>query len=150
MNRDHFRSDGPELRRGRRNLPGYAAVLFGLCMMLAAADRAAAEGAATGEQLYLRYCSACHGASGRGDGVVSQAMRPRPTDLTQIAKQAGGTFRLADVAGSIDGRETARAHGDPDMPVWGETLRAPADSGSVEASGKVLLIAEYLKTILAK
>lgn len=102
-----------------------------------------------GRALYLRYCSACHGSEGRGDGVVSGAMRPKPTDLTAIAKASpGGAFPVAEVAASIDGAATARAHGDPDMPVWGEVLRENGEPGS--GPGKIIAIAEYLKTIQVK
>jgi hypothetical protein len=69
--------------------------------------------------------------------------------LQGLAKNAGGTFQTADVAGRIDGRETSRVHGDPDMPVWGNVL---STRGTKEASAedKVVLIAEYLKSIQQK
>ena len=83
-----------------------------------------AESHQMGKQLYASYCSACHGENGKGDGVVSQFMHPKPADLTQLAKRAGGKFQFYDVVRTIDGRETLRAHGDPDMPVWGEVFVA--------------------------
>jgi hypothetical protein len=47
-------------------------------------------------------------------------MRPKPANLTQIAKKnAFPALRTMEI---IDGRKTVRAHGDPDMPVWGEVL----------------------------
>ena len=42
--------------------------------------------------LYQRYCGACHGPNGGGDGVVAQYMTPRPTDLSQIFKKHDNTF----------------------------------------------------------
>jgi mono/diheme cytochrome c family protein len=103
--------------------------------------------------MYLQYCGACHGESGKGDGVVSGFLRPRPTDLTQIAKKAGGAYSSAQVVQMIDGTKTVRAHGDADMPVWGEVFRqrstAPM-SQRVEIQGKLLLIAEYLRSIQEK
>jgi putative copper export protein/mono/diheme cytochrome c family protein len=36
---------------------------------------------AMGEGIYLRYCQACHGVSGRGDGPAAAALKPRPADL---------------------------------------------------------------------
>ncbi len=99
---------------------------------------------------YLRYCSACHGATGKGDGVVSHLMNPRPADLTQLAKKNRGEFPFLRIIRIIDGRETLRAHGDPDMPVWGEIFASEV-VGSLhkEAAirGKVLLITEYLESI---
>ena len=102
---------------------------------------------------YLRYCSACHGESGKGDGVVSQLMQPKPTDLTTLAQKHNGEFPTALVMASIDGRETKRAHGDPDMPVWGEILKAE-DGQNVSKEGvvrgKIALITDYVKSIQAK
>jgi mono/diheme cytochrome c family protein len=103
---------------------------------------------------YLKYCSACHGDSGKGDGVVSGFMTPRPTDLTQLAKKAGGTFPATAVMQGIDGTKSVRGHGDADMPVWGELFRRdtsisdPARDAEVRA--KVQLIADYVATLQAK
>lgn len=103
-----------------------------------------------GPRLYRRYCAACHGLSGRGDGVVSGFMRPHPADLTTLAARFGGRFPFLRVLRIIDGRETVRAHGDPDMPVWGEIFRAEAarlETARLETMGKLLAIVEYLRSI---
>ena len=102
---------------------------------------------------YLHYCSACHGETGKGDGVVSQLMTPKPTDLTQIAKQNKGKFPFTRMVRVIDGRQTVRAHGDPAMPVWGEIFRAENGmtlAQQAEVRGKAMLIAEYLRAIQEK
>jgi len=109
--------------------------------------------AAQGHKLYLRYCSACHGDAGKGDGIVSGLMSPKPTDLTQLARASGGTFDAAAVRRSIDGRETVRAHGDPDMPVWGEVLTSeagPVTDREAVVQAQVALITDYLASIQAK
>jgi mono/diheme cytochrome c family protein len=101
---------------------------------------------------YLRYCSACHGDDGRGDGVVSGLMQPRPTDLTQLAKPHGGTFPTTQVIESIDGRKQPQAHGSSEMPVWGEVLageKAMAQSDA-HVRGRVQAIAHYVSTLQAK
>ena len=128
-----------------------AAVLAAALALLVVATELRAEDAA-GQRLYLKYCGACHGLEGKGDGVVSQLMRPQPTDLTQIAKQNKGEFPLLQIAKIIDGRESRRAHGDPDMPVWGELLKSEmGDPMGAEAATKgiVLQISEYLRSIQA-
>jgi mono/diheme cytochrome c family protein len=114
---------------------------------------AASDNVAQGHALYMRYCSACHGESGKGDGIVSGFMRPQPVNLTLLAKKAGGTFDAAAVAQTIDGRQTVRAHGDADMPVWGQILtseQGPALDRETVARTKVLLITDYLASIQAK
>ena len=123
-----------------------AAALLATIALLGGSPAARAAEATDGKALYRRYCSACHGASGKGDGVVAAALRPKPTDLTLLAKSNNGTFPVADIAGRIDGRETARVHGDPDMPVWGQVLRSPEGGGE----SRIVLITQYLASIQAK
>ena len=103
----------------------------------------------TGAILYRRYCAACHGESGRGDGPVSPALAQKVPDLTTIAVDAGGKFPFIRVAEAIDGRTEIRAHGVTEMPVWGEALGTgdAKDDPLKTASEKVLLITEYLRTI---
>lgn len=38
-----------------------------------------------GSVLWKQDCEACHGANGRGDGLVTASLRKRPKDLTRIA-----------------------------------------------------------------
>jgi mono/diheme cytochrome c family protein len=117
---------------------------------------ASAEQEPPGSQLYRRYCGACHGPQGKGDGVASSFMRPSPADLTLLAKRHGGEFPLDLVVKTIDGRDMPRVHGDPWMPVWGTVLSEDvAQEGKPKAAvegkvqGRILAIAEYLRTIQA-
>jgi mono/diheme cytochrome c family protein len=102
-----------------------------------------------GRAAYLRYCSACHGTDGRGDGVVATVMRPKPTDLTQLAKAHGGKFPYVQVRDIIDGRKRTAAHGTSEMPVWGEVFREQKAAAQPDANvrGQVQLITDYLSTI---
>ena len=119
--------------------------------LAALVDRSAGED--YGARLYGQHCSACHGAEGKGDGIVSQLMQPKPPDLTQLAKKNGGKFPFYEIIQLVDGRETLRAHGKSDMPVWGEVFAA--DEGSTPeaqavARGKVVLIVDHLERIQQK
>jgi hypothetical protein len=101
----------------------------------------------------LRYCGACHGPQGKGDGVAGSFMSPKPADLTQLAEKNGGSFPFQKVMAYIDGTQDVRAHGDPVMPVWGEVFRAEAGwemSRRVEVQGKLMLITDYVGSIQAK
>jgi mono/diheme cytochrome c family protein len=107
----------------------------------------------TGKALFTRYCGACHGPDGKGDGVLSGALKDKPADLTQIAKKNGGTFPTQKVMRFIDGTTDVRAHGNPDMPVWGEVFKEQlADSPAQQAEIRktILDITNYIGTIQAK
>jgi mono/diheme cytochrome c family protein len=132
-------------------------VLVTTIAFAAAANRAtAAEDAQPGRALYLKYCSACHGTAGKGDGVAGSLMRPLPADLTTLAARHGGEFPMEQVVRTIDGRQALHAHGAPTMPVWGEVLSEELGSGDRQrppierrVQRRIFLIADYLRTIQA-
>lgn len=65
------------------------------------------------------WCSRCHGSSGRGNGPFAGKLEKKPVDLTQLATQNNGAFPMELVRRLVDGRGMPRAHGTPEMPVWG-------------------------------
>jgi len=78
--------------------------------------QATGEGVVQEQLLFLRYCAFCHGADGRGDGLVAAGLRPAPADLTGLAVRRLSDERLS--AGISDGvRGTA-------MPAFGGLLSA--------------------------
>jgi len=117
--------------------------------MLFIRARANGDETSPGRAAYLRYCSACHGTDGKGDGIVSGAMRPKPADLTELAKRHGGKFPALHVKDVIDGRQPVAAHGSSEMPVWGEVFSEQNASAQPDAlvRGKVQLLTEYLASI---
>jgi hypothetical protein len=73
----------------------------------------------SGEEIYLRFCSSCHGSEAMGDGPVSRSLNVAVPDLTRIASRYGG-FPTGLIRDVIDGRGIdTRAHGTREMPVWG-------------------------------
>lgn len=77
-----------------------------------------------GKARFERYCSSCHGTDAKGDGPLANLLTTKPADLTQLAKQNGGTFPGVKVMSAINGRDEVRAHSISDMPVWGERFKA--------------------------
>lgn len=120
-------------------------VAAGTMMLCLTTPAVAAGRVGEGKVKYERYCSSCHGTSGKGDGPVASSLTAKPTDLTQIAKTAGGEFPTARVMQSIDGTLLVRAHGSAEMPVWGQRFQH-----RVTAQGDILLITEYLRSIQEK
>lgn len=73
-----------------------------------------------GPALYKAYCASCHGASAKGDGVMTPSLKVKPSDLTRIAARNGGTFPLMRMERIISGEELPpTGHGSSQMPVWG-------------------------------
>jgi len=80
--------------------------------------------AASGQEMYVSYCAACHGQDLKGGGPAAAALKVAPTDLTTLARRNGGKFPTPHVSHIIAGEEVYPAHGSKDMPVWGPAFRA--------------------------
>jgi mono/diheme cytochrome c family protein len=135
------------------HVKGGGAPLVGLVIAVAIAGSTAAAGDDPGRALYQRYCGACHGREGRGDGPVAGSLGEHPADLTTIAREHGGQFPAIEVMAIIDGTTAVRSHGVSEMPVWGEVFRPQPGWSLAEhatAKGRLLLITEYLETIQRK
>ncbi len=107
----------------------------------------------TGAQLYLRHCASCHGVQGKGDGPLAITLRGKPSDLTQLARNAGGRFDETAVMMTIDGRRAVAAHGPREMPVWGvifqeQHVGEPFAVYRVAVEGQAL--ADHLRSIQAE
>ena len=103
--------------------------------------------------MYLQYCGSCHGKDGKGNGPVSRDLKIKVPDLTTLAKQHKGVYPLDDVMGTIDGRRAVRAHGDRNMPVWGETFYGETEGKKYPELTTLLkakTIAEYIGTLQKK
>ena len=103
-----------------------------------------------GKEMYVQYCSSCHGQDGKGNGSVSAFLKVKVPDLTLLKKNNKGIYAEDEVIVAIDGRRKLRSHGDPKMPVWGESFsREVKDpkSGEVTIGLKEKAIAEYVATL---
>ena len=72
-----------------------------------------------GQTEYLSKCAMCHGADGKGAGPLSATIKPKPADLTILAKRTNGDFAASTIYKKIDGREARTSHGSTEMPIWG-------------------------------
>jgi mono/diheme cytochrome c family protein len=102
-----------------------------------------------GRDLFLRYCAACHGDSGQGDGLAAAALQPPPADLTLLRERYGDTYPLRQTLAAIDGRRPVRAHGDSAMPVWGQIFEREMEERKIgwpkaTTLQRERLIAEYV------
>ena len=123
-------------------------VILGLVFM--GQSLAYAADANQGKEMYMQYCSSCHGQDGRGSGSVSAFLKVKVPDLTLLKKNNKGIYPVDQVILAIDGRRKLRSHGDPKMPVWGESFSSGSQrpkSAEVTISLKEKAIAEYVATL---
>jgi len=71
------------------------------------------------EKIYQRYCTACHGDRGDGNGFNAKNLDPRPANHTDALIMSKRTDRELFEAVSGGGRAIGRA---AIMPPWGNTL----------------------------
>lgn len=116
---------------------------------------ASAQDAAIGEEIFQERCSVCHGAGGKGDGLVAELFDRKPVDLTGISKRNSGAFPFESVYQAIDGRREIRGHGYSRMPIWGEyfmheELADPASNpkdAMAVTQGRILAVVYFLQSI---
>lgn len=121
----------------------------------AMATNALAADTVIGKVEFGNRCAICHGEDGTGSGTVAEMFKIPPSDLTQLSERAGGEFPFSEVYQWIDGRKITPAHGDAEMPIWGEYFHSDSleDRGfsSVDAEqivqGRILSLVYYLQTI---
>ena len=102
---------------------------------------------------YEIACMACHGLDGKGDGPKAQTLATMPADLTRISERNGGEFPARAIYDMIDGRGVIPAHGQRDMPIWGERYRKTGDPGedpsAVDQRARALMeaLVAYIESI---
>lgn len=126
----------------------------GLCLfaLLVGTTAAQAQDIRAGRETYTRYCAACHGPDGAGEGPMQPVLGVPPKDLTRLQRANDGRFPLARVVRQIDGRDPLDGHGG-EMPVYGDifagrsvTLGAEG-GGSVRGSPLMADLVAYLRSL---
>lgn len=114
-----------------------------------------------GKLEYQNSCALCHGANGKGQGWAVEFLKKQAADLTTLSKKNNGVFPFDRVYAGIDGREMVKAHGDRDMPAWGnrystDTVKAaeyyvdvPYDM-EIYARSRILALIDYINRMQAK
>jgi len=106
----------------------------------------------TGRQDFEQLCASCHGADGKGKGILSE--EANAPDLTQISKRNGGQYPLETVYRIVDGREMTESHKRFAMPFWGKYLQKPgsesAPASDAEVKQRIRDVVRYVKTLQEK
>ena len=128
----------------------YAWMILPLALSLAACVEK--DKVPSGAEDFATFCSACHGAGGKGDGAAAARLDRRPADLTGLSARNGGVLPGTKVMAKIWGY-TGGHDGKSPMPQFGPLLQGdlvPYDGGDGIASPtpmRLVQIAEYLKTL---
>ncbi len=129
------------------------AVIIGGLLCTAPAWAANPQAVEAGRRLFVKYCATCHGREAKGDGPLAPTLKTKPPDLTALAKQHGGKFPYLEVLDILDGGMPYPAHGNSEMPAWGQTFQSdePGRSGTVmeqaAVRGRLMLLTDYLRSI---
>jgi high-affinity iron transporter len=102
---------------------------------------AAPPSLARGRELYAQECSACHGASGGGDGPVARTLTPPPADLSARALLVGTSpldfyrrISIGVTGTSMPAYESRLSSADRwALALYSSTLRLPAPDGTAPA-----------------
>jgi len=128
-----------------------AALLLLASRLTGSASAQPMEVVSAGELEYQRNCAVCHGAGGRGDGVMRSYLTMQPANLRILAKNNAGKFPFWEVYHKIDGQTEVPVHGTRDMPIWGDRFREQAGSDGktavTQAAGRILSLTFYLEYI---
>ena len=101
-----------------------------------------------GARLYFNHCAACHGDDAEGSGPVAASMRVTVPNLRTLAQRNGGEFPIDTVRAYVDGRDTLAAHGDRQMPIWGDVFRgADQDADDRTIRRRIAAIVDFISTL---
>lgn len=96
-------------------------------------------------------CSVCHGFQGRGNGVMADSLKDKPSNLTTLSKRNNGHFPFTKVYQVIEGSSRVGVHGSREMPIWGDRYRKEAEQYDTDnylyARGLILELIVYLISI---
>jgi hypothetical protein len=81
---------------------------------------------------------------------VAPGLVKKPIDLAGLAKKNGGVFPFDKITAQIDGRQSTRMHGTPDMPVWGEIFSMTSGTDAPTADSAVKRITHFVWANQAK
>jgi mono/diheme cytochrome c family protein len=135
-------------------------IVAGLALLGFASAPVMAQKVDFGQREYNSNCAVCHGKSGKGDGPYMGMVADNQggKDITTLAKRNGGVFPVQKVTETIDGRNTVKAHGPRDMPIWGADYLARAQGDYMDVpydperyvQTRILALTEYLYRLQVK
>ena len=102
-----------------------------------------------GDVVFNNLCAVCHGTGGKGDGSAVSALETAVPDLTVLAANNDGVYPSKHVENVIYGRVRVGAHGESDMPYWGEQFTYINHGNKSYTKERVHTLSAYIESIQA-
>jgi mono/diheme cytochrome c family protein len=103
---------------------------------------------ASGKDMFLAYCAACHGKDAKGDGPAASALSVAPADFTGLTKKHG-KYPAMKVTTVLTGQANLTAHGNTEMPVW-EPIFSRMSQGHEGEEHRIANLNHYIESLQAK
>jgi len=113
-------------------------------------ETAAPTSPSSGKDMFLNYCSSCHGKDAKGDGPAAAALKQLPANLTQLAKLNGGKYPSDKVTSVLRGEANLMAHGDQEMPVWGRVFWRMSQGHEEIVQMRIANLNKYIESLQEK
>jgi mono/diheme cytochrome c family protein len=104
----------------------------------------------SGAYLYRAFCATCHGEAGKGDGPVADIADRRPSDLTVLTRNNGGSFPRDRVIRVLERVEPLPGHDPPAMPNWSNVLRTTEGADARVIRQRLEALADHVGTLQQK
>lgn len=98
-----------------------------------------------GRVLFAENCTACHGDQGKGGGLLAEALKLSPPDLTRLSARANGAFPSAHVLSILRDGGGETAGGDKTMPMWSKIFAH--ECGEAYGQQAIAEIRRYIETL---
>jgi mono/diheme cytochrome c family protein len=105
---------------------------------------------ASGKEMFLNYCAACHGKDAKGDGPAAPGLKATPADLTVLAKLNGGKYPANKVTSILRGQTNLVPHGDQEMPVWGRVFWSMSQGSEAVVTQRIANLNRYIESLQAQ
>jgi len=105
---------------------------------------------ASGKDMFLSYCAACHGKDGKGNGPAAPGLKAAPADLTVLAKLNSGKYPADKVTSILRGQTNLVPHGDQEMPVWGRVFWRMSQGHEEIVMQRIANLNRYIESLQAK
>lgn len=124
--------------------------LLAALLLAAACERPHEPNASSGALLYANHCASCHGERAEGDGPLRDLLRVDVPNLRNLSIRNAGRFPEERVRALLEGEDRVQAHGDGEMPVWGNTFGRGRHGSGVEPEESAVradAVVEYLREV---